>query len=172
MQYLTDRKRATGLGAAHTGTHHHWSMQVSAVALVILVIMAVLAAGLVRLGTTQQATSAQDILSARAWQVARAGNEWGLYQALQSGSCSGASGTLDLRATTGFSVTVSCTSQTFYEGETNTPSPRRPPALKPNVITTYSIKAVACNSAACPDAALAATPGYVERERLVIANTP
>ncbi|WP_127901096.1 succinate dehydrogenase, hydrophobic membrane anchor protein [Solirhodobacter olei] len=37
MQYLTDRKRATGLGAAHTGTHHHWSMQVSAVALVILV---------------------------------------------------------------------------------------------------------------------------------------
>lgn len=37
MQYLTDRKRAVGLGASHTGTHHHWAMQVSAVALVILV---------------------------------------------------------------------------------------------------------------------------------------
>lgn len=37
MQYLTDRKRATGLGASHTGTHHHWAMQVSAVALAILV---------------------------------------------------------------------------------------------------------------------------------------
>jgi MSHA biogenesis protein MshP len=134
------------------------------VALVILVIMAVLAAGLVRLGTTQQATSTQDILSARAWQVARAGNEWGLYQALQSGSCSGASGTLDLRAATGFSVTVSCTSKNFNEGETSPGTPQ--------VITTYSIDAVACNSAACPDAALAATPGYIERKRLVIANTP
>lgn len=37
MQYLTDRKRATGLGASHSGTHHHWAMQVSAVALAILV---------------------------------------------------------------------------------------------------------------------------------------
>jgi MSHA biogenesis protein MshP len=134
------------------------------VALVILVIMAVLAAGLIRLGTTQQATSSQDILSARAWQVARAGNEWGLYQALQSGSCAGAAGTLDLRAATGFSVTVSCTSKNFNEGETTPGTPR--------VITVYSISAVACNSAACPDATLAGTPGYVERARLVIANTP
>ncbi|HUX24174.1 MAG TPA: MSHA biogenesis protein MshP [Burkholderiales bacterium] len=140
------------------------------VALVILVIMAVLAAGLVRLGTTQQATSTQDILSARALQVARAGNEWGLYQALQSGNCSGASGTLDLRAATGFSVTVNCTSQVFNEGETINPSP--PPPLSPLHITVYSIAAVACNSAVCPDAALAATPGYIERKRLVIANTP
>jgi MSHA biogenesis protein MshP len=134
------------------------------VALVILVIMAALAAGLVRLGTTQQATSTEDILSARAWQAARAGSEWGLYQALQSGSCSGASGTLDLRATTGFSVTVSCTSKNFNEGETTPGTPR--------VITVYSIGAVACNSAACPDGTLAGTPGYVERARLVIANTP
>jgi len=134
------------------------------VALVILVIMAVLAAGLVRLGTTQQATSTQDILSARALQVARAGNEWGLYQALHSGSCSGASGTLDLRAATGFSVTVTCISKNFNEGETSPGTP--------HVITTYSIDAIACNSAACPDAALAATPGYIERKRLVIANTP
>ncbi len=37
MQYLTDRKRATGLGSSHSGTHHHWSMQKSAVALAVLV---------------------------------------------------------------------------------------------------------------------------------------
>jgi len=36
MRYLTDRKRAMGKGAAHTGTEHHWSMQVSAVALAVL----------------------------------------------------------------------------------------------------------------------------------------
>ena len=37
MRYLTDRKRAEGRGAAHTGTAHHWSMQVTAVALAFMV---------------------------------------------------------------------------------------------------------------------------------------
>ena len=37
MRYLTDRKRAVGRGAGHTGTEHHWSMQVSAVGLAILI---------------------------------------------------------------------------------------------------------------------------------------
>ena len=37
MRYLTDRKRAVGKGAAHTGTAHHWSMQVSSVGLAFLV---------------------------------------------------------------------------------------------------------------------------------------
>ena len=37
MRYLTDRKRAEGRGASHSGTAHHWSMQVSAVALAFLV---------------------------------------------------------------------------------------------------------------------------------------
>ena len=37
MAYLTDRKRATGLGSAKTGTEHFWSMTVSSVALLILV---------------------------------------------------------------------------------------------------------------------------------------
>lgn len=36
MRYITDRKRAMGRGASHTGTEHHWSMQVSAVGLAIL----------------------------------------------------------------------------------------------------------------------------------------
>jgi MSHA biogenesis protein MshP len=83
---------------------------------------------------------------------------------LRSGSCIGASGSLDLRATAGFLVTVTCTAKLFNEGET------APGTALP--ITTYSIEAVACNSAVCPDIASAPTPGYVERKRLVIANTP
>jgi succinate dehydrogenase / fumarate reductase membrane anchor subunit len=37
MRFLTDRKRAEGRGAAHTGTEHHWAMQVSSVGLALLV---------------------------------------------------------------------------------------------------------------------------------------
>ena len=37
MRYLTDRKRATGKGSAHTGTEHHWAMTASAVALAFMV---------------------------------------------------------------------------------------------------------------------------------------
>ena len=37
MAYMTDRKRAEGLGAAKSGTEHHWHMTVSSVALAILV---------------------------------------------------------------------------------------------------------------------------------------
>ena len=36
MAYLTDRKRAMGLGSAKSGTAHHWSMTLSSVALLIL----------------------------------------------------------------------------------------------------------------------------------------
>jgi succinate dehydrogenase / fumarate reductase, membrane anchor subunit len=36
MRYITDRKRAMGRGAAHSGTEHHWSMQVSSVGLALL----------------------------------------------------------------------------------------------------------------------------------------
>ena len=133
-------------------------------AIVILVIFAILSAALVRFSTTQQVTAAQDILSARALQAARAGNEWGLYQALGPAASCAPSATLDLRAAIGFSVTVSCSSKTFNEGESAPGVPR--------VVTTYNIEAVACNSASCPDATLAATPGYVERKRLVVASKP
>jgi succinate dehydrogenase / fumarate reductase, membrane anchor subunit len=37
MRYLTDRKRAMGKGSAHSGTAHHWSMTMSAVALAFMV---------------------------------------------------------------------------------------------------------------------------------------
>jgi succinate dehydrogenase / fumarate reductase membrane anchor subunit len=37
MSYLTDRKRAEGMGSAKTGTAHFWQMKVSSFALLILV---------------------------------------------------------------------------------------------------------------------------------------
>lgn len=37
MAYLTDKKRVMGLGAAKTGTGHHWSMMISSAALLVLV---------------------------------------------------------------------------------------------------------------------------------------
>jgi succinate dehydrogenase / fumarate reductase membrane anchor subunit len=37
MSYLTDRKRAVGMGSAGTGTAHFWAMKVSSVALVVLI---------------------------------------------------------------------------------------------------------------------------------------
>ena len=45
MRYLTARKRAEGKGAAHSGTEHHWYMQVSAVALAFLIPTFVLIVG-------------------------------------------------------------------------------------------------------------------------------
>ena len=126
-------------------------------AIVVLVILASLAAAMVKFSTTQQLTSAQDVLSARALAAARAGNEWGLFQALKGISgCLGATGTLDLRAATGFKVTVSCFSPPIYnEGGQS--------------IRIYQITSTACNSSAsCPDAAMATSPGYIERTRQVI----
>lgn len=51
MRYLTDRKRAEGKGAAHSGTEHHWYMQASAVGLAILIPIFVVAFGRALSGT-------------------------------------------------------------------------------------------------------------------------
>lgn len=139
-------------------------------AIVVLVILAVLSGAIMSISTTQQTSAAQDVLSARAWQTARAGNEWGLFQALQGGTWSGAacdavtlSQTLDLRAETGFSVTVSCQSWPYSEGE-ETPG-------TPKTVRVYRITAVACPAAACPvNDATVAGAGYIERTRVVVAT--
>lgn len=143
-------------------------------AIVVLVILAVLAAAIVAIGSTQQVTAAQDVQSARAWQAARAGNEWGLYKALKTLAWTATAGetcdtasrsaTLDLSAGTGFFVTVTCDSWVYNEGETV------PGTAK--TVRVYRITAVACpNSGGCPvtDATVAG-PGYVERTRVVLAT--
>lgn len=134
-------------------------------AIVIVVVLAMLGVAAVRMVTTQETTATQDELSARAWQAARAGTDWALYQALQLGSCPAASTSLDLRTNNGFIVTVSCTATTRYEGETA--------AGTPDAKTIYEIDAIACNSntsVSCPGSPQQIpNPGYVERRRTVSA---
>ncbi|MEO7336085.1 MAG: MSHA biogenesis protein MshP, partial [Caldimonas sp.] len=91
------------------------------VSIMLLVVMAALAAAVVRFGSVAQSTTAQGVLAARASQAARAGTQWGLYQAFKGSwtTCSGASQTLDLSGSTGHHVTVSCDSKMFNEGESS-----------------------------------------------------
>ena len=134
-------------------------------AIIVLVVLAALAAAVVRFGAVAQATNAQNVMSARASQAARAGTEWGLYQAFKGSwtTCSSTSQTLDLTASTGFRVTVSCDSRSYFEGETAPGAPRS--------VRIFSIDAVACSgSTLCPDNTAAAGPNYVERRRQVQAS--
>jgi len=138
-------------------------------AIVILVILAALAAAIVSLGTTQQMSSAQDVMSAKAWQAARAGNEWGLFRALSTTTpadtwktCSGLSETLDLSVQTGFHVTVFCDSWRYNEGESV-------PGMA-QTVRIYRITAIACPAASCMGTNDGTSPGYVERTRVVLAT--
>ncbi|MEP5758004.1 MAG: succinate dehydrogenase, hydrophobic membrane anchor protein [Litoreibacter sp.] len=54
MRYLTDRKRAQGLGSGRQGTHHHWQMMVSSVALIVLAPIFVITFGLGLGGTYEE----------------------------------------------------------------------------------------------------------------------
>lgn len=45
MRYLTDRKRAVGLGSAKAGVHHFWAMKLSSVALLMLIPLFVICVG-------------------------------------------------------------------------------------------------------------------------------
>lgn len=149
---LVRRARQAGLGAI--------------AALFVLVMLSALAAAVVRLGWSSQVGTAQDILGARATQAANAGIQWGLFQVFRGGwsACAGSPQTLNLRADTGFMVTVSCSMTTYNEGESAEGSPQG--------ITLYTVDAVACNGAAasCPDNATAGSLGYVERRRLIQAT--
>lgn len=136
-------------------------------AIIVLVILAALSSAMLKLHYSQQLSSAQDVLTAKALAAARSGNDWGLYQALRAGgiwsACSNATQILDLSADSGFLVKVSCDSKTYNEGESVPGTPQ--------VLRVYLIEATACNSATtCPDPSMATSPGYVERKRQVTAT--
>ena len=54
MAFMTDRKRAMGLGSAKSGTAHHWSMTNSSVALLILLPLFVFTFGAALGGTYEE----------------------------------------------------------------------------------------------------------------------
>jgi MSHA biogenesis protein MshP len=141
------RRRQAGLGAI--------------AAIMILVILGGLSAAIVSLSTVQQISSAQDVLSAQAWQVASAGTEGGLFRALHGGNCDKQDWTsADYPQ---FDVTVDCTANNYNDGETS-PSAAR-------VLRVFTVTATACNGStgACPDNAASAGVGYVERQRVAVA---
>ena len=132
-------------------------------AVFLLVVLAGLVAYLLTVSTTSQAASAADFNSARAYQAARAGAEWGVYQILRNPvggtykpACDGgaANKNLTFGSTLGaYTATVACTSVSLTEGA--------------GTVRAYRIVSNACNvptgGGACPNAA-ATTTTYVERE--------
>ena len=54
MSYLTDRKRAQGLGSGRQGTTHHWHMMISSVALIVMTPIFVITFGLGFGGTYEE----------------------------------------------------------------------------------------------------------------------
>lgn len=131
-------------------------------ALFVLVVLAVLGAALAQVSLRQQLGSAAEIESARAYQAARAGLEWGAFQVLRNPAppaaapaCFGAT-SFTLAGLGGFTVTVSCTrtpaSGTVADGAAT--------------LAFFQLVANACNApsgGACPGSG---TPQatYVERQ--------
>lgn len=89
------------------------------VALFLVVIVALLAAFAVSVGSSQRAQSDLQLASSRALQAAHAGTEWAATRALVNSSCA-ASSALNLTqgALNGFTVTVTCSSSPHIEGVT------------------------------------------------------
>ncbi|MFL6675348.1 MAG: agglutinin biogenesis protein MshP [Massilia sp.] len=126
-------------------------------AIFLLVVMAGLGVAMVTIFTSQQQSSSLDEQGARGYQAARAGIEWGLFQRLRNGWCTGldagarTSTSFRLPATSalsGFTVSVTCS------------------AYGSGTVKRWVIKASACNQ---PDATNTCaiptnSPDYVKRE--------
>jgi MSHA biogenesis protein MshP len=122
-------------------------------AIFLLVVLAGLGAAIVFVGGLQQSTATLDLLGSRAYQAARAGVEWGAFQSLRNGACSGTTLTFAGTALDGFTAAVSCTRTTADEAGVT--------------INIDEYVALACNQPPCPQP----SPGnnYAERQlRLVV----
>lgn len=131
-------------------------------AIFLLVVLSALGAFMVIFTGLQQNTIQADVLGVRAYYAARAGINWGMYQALDPdntiapGAAAFApcpSGTINAMggSLAPFTVIVGCTITSATEANRE--------------IRVYQITATACNQATCP----APTPstGYVERSVVV-----
>lgn len=75
-------------------------------AVFMLLLFGALAAYMARFTGTASITSAQDVQGSRAYLVAEAGVEWGLYRVMRDGACDSG----DLPAPLGdFTITITCT---------------------------------------------------------------
>jgi MSHA biogenesis protein MshP len=92
------------------------------VALFVIIVLAGLGLFAMRVGIGQQQSVTLDLLGARADAAAAAGTEFGANQALRHATCAAAPPPLVLAqgALKGFSVQVSCTSNTYWVNPTGT----------------------------------------------------
>ena len=85
-------------------------------ALIVLVLLGSIGSAMLRLGGAQQASASAAILGARAGWAAQTGIEWAIAEAEASGSCPGGTLSLTESALSGFSVDISCTESSHWEG--------------------------------------------------------
>jgi MSHA biogenesis protein MshP len=138
------RYKKLGTGGKLQGSSRGFSL-ISAIFL--LVVIAALGTFAVTISTNQQQSAALDVLGSRAYQAARAGIEWGAYQALINNSCVNTPSLSPMPNTlAAFSVTVDCTSSAASEASAT--------------VTMYELTSTAKQGTQ-------ATPNYVERKMSV-----
>lgn len=123
-------------------------------AVFLVMMLALLAAAIGTLSTTQQAGQMRDVLGSRAYFAARTGLEWGVYQVLRNGGACAASTSLPALAgsAAGFAVQVQCTrSGPYNEGGA--------------VSSTYQLVSTARFGSF-------GAPNYVERQLQVLVTGP
>lgn len=125
-------------------------------AIFLLVVLAMLVVGLLALNNFFGKNSTLDTLDTKAYLAAKAGLEYGLYQANKNSSCSSTGQTINLSGAffQGFRATYTCTSQTSNEAGTTT--------------TYYRVTSVGCNTtsatATCPETTTKpSSEDYVEK---------
>lgn len=146
-------------------SHHQAGLSI-VTAIFLLVVLSGLAAAIVSVSTTQHASSAIDLLGSRAYEAARSGAEYGLYQSARANNMVACNKSFQLTAPTlsSFTVTVQCSAaQTanMPAGVAGTPTEGQP--LGYPIVTT--ITATACNIPAgttCPNTATTSAD-YVQR---------
>ena len=85
------------------------------VAIFLLVVLASLGVYIVKISGVQHQTVNIALLGARAFEAARAGIEWGAFQALDSGACTTSTLSLTEGGLDGFDVDVTCTTSSHTE---------------------------------------------------------
>jgi MSHA biogenesis protein MshP len=117
-------------------------------AIFLLVILAALGAFVLTVSTSQHMGAALDVQGERAYQAARAGIEWGLFQSARNGLCGPTTLTFSGTTLAGLTTAVTCSTSSANEGGA--------------AVTVDQITATACNQSPCPNSAPGAN--YVERQ--------
>lgn len=119
-------------------------------AIFLVVVLAALGAFVLRVSSTQHMGHAYDVQGSRAYQAARAGIEWGLFQVLQGPAACPATTSFTPPALAEFTVTVGCASTSADELGTT--------------VTVFALTATACNRASGGSCPGGAGESYVERQ--------